>query len=82
MSIDYRFYCHDCKVRTTTVGNWRGFFNDHEELVYDFLTDHIGHSIEFSDFAKKAGCKGTCYDTKNCEGDCYEEVLDKQNPSV
>jgi len=74
MSLDYRFYCHDCKVRTETVGNWKGFFHNHTEFAYRFLIEHSGHLIEFKDFSAKANCDGTCYDSRACDGDCYKEV--------
>ena len=74
MSVEYRFYCHTCKVRTETIGNWAGLYQNYATSVYDFLKEHRGHNIEFSDFAKNAICCGTCYDPNNCEGDCYQEI--------
>jgi hypothetical protein len=73
MSADLRIYCHDCKTKTKSLGR-HGREWTHGE-TWEILNKHIGHNIEFAEFAQNAKCKGTCHwGVKECEGDCYDEA--------
>jgi hypothetical protein len=70
VSADVRIYCHDCRVRSPSLGNYLKQWEP--EKTWGFVRQHIGHHIEANEFALHAICNGSCYDPAHCEGDCYK----------